>query len=163
MEPAGSVCEEKKTKRKLFKAFISLRGYFRPMKLVLSRHFLLKCLYQARTVSYHVYACYGYWFCPCFYNSLIGFGKLFLWSGNNLSYVTLYWNSEIWSHKTGGHLIQALIAHSSFLLLFFYNLINYSLKWRKQKSRNTDNRYTVGKYRIFRNTVKPVLCDLLMQ
>jgi hypothetical protein len=25
---------------------------------------------------------------------------------SNLSYVTFQWNSEIWSHKTGGHLIK---------------------------------------------------------
>jgi hypothetical protein len=25
---------------------------------------------------------------------------------SNLSYVTSQWNSEIWSHKTGDHLIQ---------------------------------------------------------
>jgi hypothetical protein len=32
------------------------------IKLVLPRHFLLKCLYQARKMSGHVFVCYGFQF-----------------------------------------------------------------------------------------------------
>jgi len=34
---------------------------------------------------------------------------------------------------------------------------------KKKKSTNTDNRYTVGSIEFFRNTVKFVLSDLLME
>jgi len=45
-------------KRRLHDRIISLRSEsIGPIKLDLLRHFLLKCLYQARRVRSHVYVC----------------------------------------------------------------------------------------------------------
>jgi hypothetical protein len=44
-----------------------------PIKVVELRHFLLKCLYQVKRVSGHVYVCLGYQLCFCFYEIPSGF------------------------------------------------------------------------------------------
>ena len=46
---------------------------FRPQKIVVPRHFLLKCLSQATIVSSYPYMCDGCQICLCFHYYQIGF------------------------------------------------------------------------------------------
>jgi hypothetical protein len=47
--------------------------------------FLLKCLYKARKVNSHVYVCYGYRSCLCFYDFSIR-----LWNCSDVWYVLFF-------------------------------------------------------------------------